>query len=390
MIRSRMVASAEAFATSGAGLPEPQLVQAIAEGTPENEFLFIRGSHRNPGPEQPRRSLTALQGVGGIEWDRISGSGRLEWAREMTDPGHPLVARVMVNRVWHHLFGRGLVTSPDNFGIMGNPPTHPELLDWLARGFVADGWSVKRLVRRIMLSRAWQLSADIPASVRDADPLNLRYARCEPRRMDGESIRDSILSISGQLDPALYGPPVPVHLTDFMQGRGRPGQSGPLDGAGRRSIYLEVRRNFLDPMMLVFDTPIPFNATGRRNDSNVPAQALVLMNDPFVLDQAEKWARRLIAGFPDPDQRMDQAWLAATGRTPDARQRAGCNALLEEFGASASGNAAGSVEGSGAGGPRGQGNDALQTGESGEDAELVAWTALCHVLWNAKSFVFVW
>lgn len=341
-----------------AGVAPPQLAIAMAEGTPENECLFIRGNHRNLGPVVPRRSLEVLAGKTAVDWSHVPGSGRLELANELTDPGHPLVARVMVNRLWHHLFGEGLVRSPDNFGIMGTAPTHPELLDWLAVEFVADGWSVKRMIRRMLLSRTWQQSVQAGPEAIEADPDNRFWARAMPRRMDGESIRDSMLAISGRLDGKMFGPPVPVQLTEFMQGRGRPGQSGPLDGDGRRSIYLEVRRNFLNPFMLAFDTPIPFNAMGRRNVSNVPAQALILMNDPLVIEQAELWARRLVESVADPAQRVDQAFLAATGRKPDDGQRAECLALVER----------------------------LST--DGAD-QTAAWSALCHVIWNSKAFVFV-
>lgn len=348
---------AEAKSAVGAA-NSPQLAIAIAEGTPEDEYLFIRGNHRNPGPAVPRRSLDVLAGRTAVDWSQIKGSGRQELANELTDPRHPLVARVMVNRLWHHLFGEGLVRSPDNFGIMGAAPTHPELLDWLAREFVADGWSVKRMIRRMMLSRTWQQAVQAPSESVTADPDNRLWSRALPRRMDGESLRDSMLAISGRLDGTLFGPPVPIHLTEFMQGRGRPGQSGPLDGNGRRSIYLEIRRNFLNPFMLAFDTPIPFNAMGRRNVSNVPAQALILMNDPLVTEQAGLWAKQLTESVADPAGRIDEAFLAATGRLPDESQRSECLALIDQL-------------------------------TAGGADELSAWSALCHVIWNSKAFVFV-
>jgi Protein of unknown function (DUF1553)/Protein of unknown function (DUF1549)/Planctomycete cytochrome C len=348
---------AEANSAAGSANP-PALAIAMAEGTPENEFLFIRGNHRNLGPAIPRRSLEVLAGRTAVDWSQIRGCGRLELAEELTDPRHPLVARVMVNRLWHHLFGEGLVRSPDNFGMMGSAPTHPELLDWLAREFVADGWSVKRMIRRMMLSRTWQQAVQAPSESIAADPDNRLWGRALPRRMDGESLRDSMLAISGRLDGTMFGPPVPIHLTEFMQGRGRPGQSGPLDGNGRRSIYIEVRRNFLNPFMLAFDTPIPFNSMGRRNVSNVPAQALILMNDPLVIEQAGLWAKQLTESVADPARRIDEAFLAATGRLPDESQRSECLALIEQL-------------------------------TSGGADELSAWSALCHVIWNSKAFTFV-
>ncbi len=377
--------------------PAPMLVQAMAEGTGENEFLFIRGNHKNLGPEVPRRSLEILNGKTPSDWSLVQGSGRLQLAQEMTQPDHPLVARVIVNRVWHHLFGRGLVEPTDNFGIMGSTPTHPELLDWLARDFVGHDWSIKRLTRQIMLSHAWQLTVSNDPTAIEKDPQNHLYARVEPRRMDGESIRDSMLAISGELKPGMFGEPVPVHLTEFMQGRGRPGKSGPLDGDGRRTIYLEVRRNFLHPMMLAFDTPIPFNTMGSRNNSNVPAQSLILMNDPFVVDQATKWAKRLVETVVDPDERLDQAFLAAVGRLPSTNERAECESMLDQLMHSKveRGPDPSTVE---------RVPDPLNSlslfdssnSRMGQGpmlrplSELQAWSALCHVLWNSKSFVFVW
>ncbi len=188
--------------------------------------------------------------------------------------------------------GRGLVASVDNFGLLGEKPSHPELLDYLAERFVKEGWSTKRLIREIVLSSTYQMASKGDAKTDEADPSNLLLHRANIKRLEAEAIRDSLLAVSGRLDLAAGGPSVPVYLTSFMEGRGRPGGSGPMDGAGRRSVYTELRRNFISPMLLAFDMPIPFSSMGRRSISNVPAQALILMNDPFVLAQAELWRRR--------------------------------------------------------------------------------------------------
>src|SRR5262249_25621732 len=155
-------------------------------------------------------------------------------------------------------------------------PTHPELLDYLAARFVRADWSVKKLIRELVLSSAYQMSSHPEQKAEQIDPQNLLLHRMRVRRLEGEVIRDSLLALSGQLDERLYGKPVPVPLPPFQDGRGRP-MSGPLDGDGRRSIYLAVRRNFLSSFLLAFDTPIPFSTVGRRTVSNVPAQALILM-----------------------------------------------------------------------------------------------------------------
>ncbi len=271
----------------------------------------------------------------------------------------------MANRVWHHLTGRGIVPTTDNFGVLGLPPTHPELLDHLATRFMREGWSVKRLIKDIVLSRTYQMSSHPTEAGEQIDPANKLLHRMRIRRLEGETVRDALLAVSGRLDERMYGPPVPVYLTEFMTGRGRPG-GGPLDGDGRRSIYISIRRNFLSPMMLAFDMPQPSSTTGRRTVSNVPAQALILMNDPLVIQQAELWAKRLLAE-PDlsPDERIEKLYLQAFARGPSESEAAAAVAFLGE-----------------------------QAGRYGIPAEQAptspqTWTDLCHVMFNVKEFIFV-
>ncbi len=283
-----------------ARLPKPMLALAIADGSGLDEHIHIRGSHKNLGEVVPRRFLEVLGGSDSSPGE--TGSGRLELAHRMVDPNsNPLIARVLVNRLWKHHFGEGIVKSTDDFGAMGQKPTHPELLDWLARELIAGGWSIKAIQRLMVNSSTYRMSSTPRDDAERLDPFNTYLHRMNVRRLEAEAIRDAILSVSGRLVPALYGPGVPVHLTSFMEGRGRPARSGPPDGDGRRSIYLNVRRNFIDPMLLAFDAPVPFSTMGRRNVSNVPAQALALLNDPLVISQAKLWA---------------QHELAASGQTP--------------------------------------------------------------------------
>jgi hypothetical protein len=273
----------------------------------------------------------------------------------------------MVNRLWHHLFGRGIVASTDNFGVLGSAPTHPQLLDFLADRFVKEGWSVKRAIREMMLSRTYQMaSGATDAKAEEADPQNLLLHRANVRRLEGEAIRDEILAISGRLDGKMFGPPVNVHLTAFMEGRGKPASSGPIDGAGRRSIYTAVRRNFLPPMMLAFDTPIPFSTIGRRSVSNVPAQALILMNDPFVLQQAQLWANRMLAEKDlTPEGRIANMYATAFARPPtEAETKAGVEFLQQQ----------GELLG-------------LPTDQRMTDERV--WTDYAHVLMNLKEFIFL-
>jgi cytochrome c553 len=355
-------------------LPDPIPVIAITDGSSEDEHVFIRGSHRNLGPVVPRRMLEAISGPNQKRFTK--GSGRLELAEGLLDPANPFPARVMVNRLWHHLTGRGIVASVDNFGVLGQRPTHPELLDWLAATFRDDRWSMKRAFRRIMLSSTYMMSSDkairtlaasgSPATRETLDPQNLLLHRMRIRRLQGESIRDSMLAVSHRLDKTQFGQPVPIHLTPFMQGRGRPGHSGPLDGHGRRSIYVIVRRNFLSPMMLAFDTPIPFTAIGRRNVSNVPAQALILMNDPFVIQQAGLWAKRVLAEKDStPEVRIRQMYETAFARPPSAEELKNGLRFLQT-----------QAEASGLKG------DAWKTNPR-------VWSDYGHVLYNVKEFIYV-
>ena len=279
-------------------LPPVRRVIAMAQGTPEDAHVYIRGSHQNVGEVVPARFLEVLGG---------DAASRLALADRVATLENPLTARVIANRVWHHLFGVGIVPTVDDFGPQGLPPSHPELLDWLATDLVEHGWSLKHLMKQIVLSSTYRqatvaneaVSAKLLASV---DPSNKLLHRMRVRRLSGEAIRDAILVASGRLEPNRFGPSVATHRTPFMTGRGAR-SSGPLDGNGRRSVYLSVYRNFLNPFMLTFDMPSPFGPQGRRSNSNVPAQALTLMNDPFVIGQAKLMAEKILAV---PDQSKEQ------------------------------------------------------------------------------------
>ncbi|MEM9587251.1 MAG: DUF1553 domain-containing protein, partial [Planctomycetota bacterium] len=318
------------------------VAMAMLDGSPEDDRLLIRGSSSNPGKIIPRRYLQAIAGREG--GGSTTGSGRMRLADQICDPGNPLTTRVIVNRVWHYLLGRGIVPTADDFGVLGQPPTHPGLLDYLAREFQADGQSLKRLIRRIVLSRVYRMSGRIDPEAAQRDPDNQLWHHRPPRRLEGEAIRDALLSISGRLDPSMHGEPIPVHLTSFMDGRGKPSRSGPIDGDGRRSIYVSVRRNFLSPFMLAFDTPVPQSTMGRRNRSNVPAQSLILMNDPFVAQMAKAWAERCQRELPElshsasGDQgsvtlrRIDWLYRSALGRSPTEAEASVSSRFVTETG----------------------------------------------------------
>ncbi len=346
-------------------IPAPTLLPAMADGSGEDVPVFLRGNPKITGEVAERRFLVAL--CGSSQPPVGKGSGRLELARRMLDPSNPFVTRVFVNRIWHQIFGRGLVPTVDDFGVLGQKPSHPELLDALAVEFRNDGWSLKRLVRRLVTSSAYRMSsASRDPRAEKLDPENLLLHRMRLRRMEAEAIRDRILSVSTGLDLRLGGPSVPIYLTPFMQGRGRPAVSGPVDGMCRRSVYLEVRRNFLSPFFLAFDTPIPASTLGRRMVSNVPAQALSLLNDPFVQAESRRWAQRLLATPAQPaPQLIEHMYECALGRPPTAFERENALAFLAEQG--------------------------IGHGRPPEDPlpSLEAWADLCHVLFNVKEFIFV-
>jgi hypothetical protein len=330
----------------------------LVDGTPLNERLHPRGNPNRFADEVPRRLLESL---GGTEGDYGPGSGRLELARRLVEPANPLTSRVIVNRIWKHHFGEGLVRTVDDFGNMGQPPTHPALLDWLADEFIRQGWSLKSLHRLLVLSRTYALTSDpADAATEEADPLNKLLHRAHLRRLEGETIRDAMLAVSGRLDTRMYGPGVMPHLTPFMIGRGRPGSSGPLDGDGRRSVYLAVRRNFLNPLFQAFDAPVPFTTIGRRSVSNVPAQALAMLNNPFVVQQAELWARRALAERSDDVSRIEWMYETAFARPARPDEIAAAREFL-----------------------------ATQAAQYAPDDKHRGWTDLAHVLFNVKEFVWI-
>jgi hypothetical protein len=341
-----------------------RLAMASWEGNPVDDHLLIRGNASVPGDPAPRSFLTAIRSETN---SATSGATRIDLAKSTVAPGNPLFARVAVNRVWHHLFGKGIVPSVDNFGVLGLPPSHPELLDHLASEFATDGYSLKRLIKRIVLSRTYQQSSQHRAEGDSADPKNLLLHRMNLRRRDAEAIRDGILALSGRLDlkPPHEGESIPVYLTPYMDGRGRPATSGPLDGEGKRSVYLALRRNFLPPFLTVFDFPPPAAPFGARNQSNVPAQALAMLNDPFVHDQAKVWAESLLQSPADFEGRLNQAYQTAFSRaaTPEEIQS------WREFSTD-------------------QSKTLGAASADGEKSPQV-WADICHLLMNAKEFLFV-
>ena len=334
---------------------------ALSDNNGVDESILIRGSPKRPGNLAPRRLLSAFEST---EVFGRESSGRLKLAQSIASPSNPLTGRVIVNRVWHHLFGRGIVPTVDNFGYLGERPSHPELLDYLAIQFVNnDAWSLKRLIRRIVLSRTYRMSSvQHELAAAEKDPKNVLLSRFPIRRLEAEAIRDNVLAVSGSLNSSMYGTSIPVHLTDFVVGRGRPGESGPLDGHGRRSVYVAVRRNFLPTLMTAFDYPTPFSTIGKRNITNVPAQSLALMNDTFVHAQAKIWAQRLLDRPDLSDQeRIKLAFQEAFCRLPSEAEREFCLEALSTF----------------------------RSFVPGQGEPLKPWTDLCHSLLAMNELVYI-
>ena len=292
------------------------MAYAMAEGTPHDVPVQLRGEPSQPGERVPRGFIRVL---GGQQLDTaVFGSGRLQLAEWLTSPASPLTARVMVNRIWQHHFGQGLVKTPNDFGVRGMLPTHPELLDHLATHFVRSGWSIKEMHRLIMLSAAYQQSAQTAraetgsstAVLSDAD----LYSSFRRRRLSAEEIRDSILFVTGELDPEPgEGHPFPSPVTWGFT------QHGPFSAVydhNKRSVYLMTQRLKRHPFLALFDGPDPNASTADRLGTTVPTQALFFLNDAFVHTKAERWAERLMSADPSATNRIRQAFRQAFGREP--------------------------------------------------------------------------
>ncbi len=282
------------------GIAVAQRVPALAEWRGRDQALYDRGNHKVPLDRVPRRFLEAIDASPyQTEW-----SGRRELAEDVLREDNPFTRRVIVNRVWHHLFGRGIVATPDNFGRLGALPTHPALLDHLASYFSEEaGWSLKALIRHVVSSRTWQLGSVPSAEAEQLDPENEGLSHFSVRRLEAEAIRDSVLQASGRLEPAMYG-----RAVDGRQ--------------PRRSVYVNVIRNRPDPFLAVFDAPLPFSAQGRRSVTTVPAQSLAMMNGEFVLESARAWGGALSRWSQEVGRSevIDSVWRAAFARHPSSQE----------------------------------------------------------------------
>jgi hypothetical protein len=262
---------------------------------PKDSPIFIRGESENPGDIVPRRFLEVLSGPSRPTFK--NGSGRLELAQSIANKNNPLTARVMVNRVWQHHFGEGFVTTPDDFGNQSVPPSHPELVDYLASRFMADGWSLKKLHKSILLSATYQQSTRNNPAYAEKDPFNRLLWRANVRRLEFEPLRDSILYLGGDLDLTVGGHPVDLSEgTHKSQRRGAAmlNRSGEfrLPTSPRRSVYGYIDRADLFEELNTFDFANPLAPMGKRYETTVPQQALFLMNSPLVIEQVRRVVNR--------------------------------------------------------------------------------------------------
>ena len=287
----------------------PKAMTVLEEAKIEDARVHVRGGVHTLGEIAPRGVLQVAS-TGPVAMP-AGQSGRLQLADWIASPANPLTARVAANRAWHWLFGAGLVRTVDNFGLTGETPSHPELLDHLASQFVADGWSTKRLVRRIVLSRAYRQSSEVNAAAKALDPENRLFARSNRRRLEGEPIRDAMLAVSGKLDRTPGGPAFPPGLAaDY----------GYAADSDRRTVYLPMFRNAMPELLATFDGADPSVVTGQRNAGTVAPQALYLMNHPFPAAQARHAAARHLAGHPAGD--VTFAYRETLGRAPTTGEAA--------------------------------------------------------------------
>jgi len=297
-------------------LPFPRTANSMDERevVPVNYALNIRGDIDVRGDRIPR-SLPRVFAESGELKISPERSGRRQLAEFLTSERHGLAARVYVNRVWQWVFGTGLVRTPNDFGHLGEQPSHPKLLDFLTRQFIADGWSTKRLLKRLLLTKTFRQSGTVSPAATAADPGNRLLHHYPTRRLEAEAIRDSLLQTSGRLDVRLFGRPINPrrHVEDPKKRL----FSGPVDGNGRRSIYLEVSIMDRSKFLQSFNAPDPKLPTGLRDVTNVPTQALVMLNDPFVIAMADHCAGRLIEdGRSTVGARVRAMFVRVLGRPP--------------------------------------------------------------------------
>ena len=350
---------------SNTGKPKPRPKMPWPAGTPlamgvrdrkepADCKINIKGESGKTGEAVPRGFLTACKTESASTLQiNPKQSGRLELAQWLTRGDHPQTARVMVNRIWLHLFGAGIVRTPDDFGVYGERPTHPDLLDHLAIRFVDDGWSIKRLIRSIVLSRVYQLSSDPDESLRKADSDNVLLTHHQRRRLDAESLRDSMLKVSGDLNLQPADGSIIRHRDILVNLAGNLHQP-----SHHRSVYLCYLRSSPPPELAAFDLPEFTTVTGHRDVSTVPGQALHLYNNSFVVEQSTSFAKRILQESTDDESRIRNAWQNAFARDPTSDERTRALQLIADT-------------------------------KSVTEDEQLAWNSLCQALLISNEFRYI-
>jgi len=335
----------------------------LGEAAPRGAPKFLRRMGLQARPEREFKN-GRLDGPGDPSYEvEAKASGRLELALSIANQRNPLAARVYVNRVWHYLFGEGLVRTPDDFGHLGKHPTHAELLDYLATRFMEEGWSTKKLIRLLVTSATWRQSSVPDPRAFDVDSENRLWHHMPMRRLEAEAIRDSLLTVSRRVDRTLLGPPIePYRTAEDSQKRLF---CGPLDGNGRRSVYLEMTLMEPPRFLALFNQPIPKQTVGRRDVTNVPGQALALLNDPFVIAMSTHWSQQLISDdAKSPEERVQRMLHVALGRPARANEVTSLVQLVRRTAKL-----------------RGNTGDLL--------AYQPAWQDAAHAIFNLKEFLYV-
>ena len=358
---------------------QPIIVMAPKEGTPRHLRVHVRGNRFTLGATVPRGVIQIVDAVNSSNSIAESvansqDSGRLELARWIASPRNPLTSRVMVNRIWQHHFGRGLVATSDNFGTRGERPSHPELLDWLATRFVESGWSVKALHRLIVSSNTYRQSGRSGPEAQRADPSRRWLSSFPRRRLSAEELRDAILAVSGSLDRV----PGTNESGEYLVGKAenigamilpnRLATDDPIYTTfTKRSIYLPVVRNMLPDVLALFDAADPNSVTAVRNETTVPSQSLFLLNSALVREQAKNFSQRLLADKTlSDDQRIDRAHRLALGRPPTPAEISEAKEFLASYLAS----------------------EAVRSRPEPERRPS-AWGSYCQILLCANEFIYI-
>ncbi|MBI4905303.1 MAG: DUF1553 domain-containing protein [Acidobacteria bacterium] len=344
-------------------MPLPMSAMCAVKDEPKQTteiHLLTRGDYRFKGPKVGMRPLGILLPEGTPEMPLTTEKPRVKLAEFIVEPGNPLTSRVFVNRVWQYHFGRGLVSTPNDFGRMGTAPSHPELLDFLANQFIAGGWKMKPLHRMILLSSAYRQASRSPIVklAKEKDPQNALLWKFNRRRLEAEELRDSMLAISGRLNTKTGGPSIMVPIAeDLVKDLKRPQYWQPTRDKSehdRRTIYMIYKRNLILPFQQVFDAPDTLLSCARRDQSTHAPQALELLNGKLSNELAEHFAKRIIEARPTADARIDYAFQLAAGRAPTVRERTLAKHYL-----------------------------------SGSDTDAVAWKELALSLFNLNAFLYV-